>query len=58
MPFTLNTNQRIAAVRCYYECGSNAAEASRRLSEEFIISYYLSLFMTKVIEKLLYYLLI
>ena len=37
MAFKLNRNQRIAAVRHYYRCGSNAAEASRRLSEEFHI---------------------
>ena len=37
MAFKLNRNQRIAAVRRYYRCGSNAAEASRRLSEEFHI---------------------
>ena len=37
MAFKLNRNQRIAAVRHYYGCGSNAAEISRRLSEEFHI---------------------
>ena len=37
MTFKLNQNQRIAAVRHYYRCGSNAADASRRLSEEFHI---------------------
>ena len=37
MAFRLNQNQRIAAIRHYYQCGSNATEASRRLSEEFNI---------------------
>ena len=37
MAFKLNRNQRIAAFRYYYPCGSNAAGASRRLIEEFHI---------------------
>ena len=37
MAFRLNQNQRIAAIRHYYQCGSNATEANRRLSEEFNI---------------------
>ena len=37
MTFKLNRNQQIAAVRHYYRRGSNAAEVSRRLSEEFHI---------------------
>ena len=37
MAFRLNQNQNIAAIRHYYQCGSNATEASRRLSEEFNI---------------------
>lgn len=37
MAFRLDQEQRIAAVRHYYQSGSNAAEASRRLSEEFRI---------------------
>ena len=38
MAFRLNQNQRIAAIRHYYQCGSNTTKASRRrLSEEFNI---------------------
>ena len=37
MAFRRNQNQRIAAIRHYYQCGSNATEASRRPSEEFNI---------------------
>ena len=37
MAFRLNQNQRIAAIRHYYQCGSNATKASRHLSEEFNI---------------------
>ena len=37
MTFRLNQNQRNAAIRHYYQCGSDATEASRRLSEEFNI---------------------
>ena len=37
MAYRLNQNQRIAAIRHYYQCGSNATEASRHLSEEFNI---------------------
>ena len=37
MAFRHNQNQTIAAIRHYYQCGSNVTEASRRLSEEFNI---------------------
>ena len=37
MAFRLNQNQRIAAIRHYYQCGSNASKASRCLTEEFNI---------------------
>ena len=36
MAFRLNQNQ-IVAIPYYYQCGSNATEASGRLSEEFNI---------------------
>ena len=37
MAFRINQNQRIPAIRHYYQCSSNATEASRRLNEEFNI---------------------
>ena len=33
MAFRLNQNQRIAAIRHYYQCGSNATEASRTIPD-------------------------